>query len=60
MVEKTIVETEATSEPASAEYEIETGVELDSVIEMLPLEILLMTTVGALLGNLIYRVIHKD
>lgn len=69
MVGKTIVEmvddyTPSVTVAASAsipddDYEIETGVELNSVTEMSPLEILLTATTGALLGNLLYHVIRN-
>lgn len=52
--------TETVSEPADDDYAIESGVELESVVEALPLEIFLTVTAGALLGNLLYRVIRND
>ena len=60
IIGKTIVETEALSESVDGEYEVETGVELDGITTMSPLEVLLTATIGALLGNLLYRVINKN
>lgn len=61
MVGKTICETVSTpSELVSDDgCEIETGAELDGVVGTSPLEVLLMATIGALLGNVLYRVIRK-
>ncbi len=42
------------------EYKVETGIELDGVVEMSPLEIFLTAAAGALVGNLLYRAIRKD
>lgn len=60
IIGKTIVETETLSEPIDGEYDVETGVELDGVAAMSPLEVILTATVGALLGNLLYHAIRKD
>lgn len=70
MVGKTIVETVEDFTPAVTtvaaasipddDYEVETGVELDGIVEMPSLEILLTAAAGALLGNLLYRAIRKD
>lgn len=54
------VTTETSDYCDCGDCEVETGVELDSVIEMSPLEILLTATVDALLGNLLYHVVRKD
>ena len=59
-VEDTIIETEPLSEPIDGDYEVKTGVELDGVAAMSPMEVLLTATVGALLGNLLYHAIRKD
>lgn len=40
--------------------EIETGVELESAFGMSPLEVFLTAATGALVGNLLYRAIHKS
>jgi len=60
VIGKTIVETEDMVEPVTDNYEVETGVELDGIVEMSPLEIFLTAAVGALVGNLLYRAIRKD
>ena len=40
--------------------EVETGIELESAFGMSPLEVFLTAATGALVGNLLYRVIHKN
>lgn len=70
MVGKTIVETEedyvpsvttaATMSIPDDDYEVETGVEMDGIIETSPLEVLLTAAIGALLGNLLYHAIRQD
>ncbi len=60
MIGKTIVETEDLVEPIADGYDVETGVELDGVIELSPLEIFLTAAAGALVGNLLYRAAHKN
>lgn len=62
MIGKTICETVSTPPELATDdgCEIETGVELDGIVETSPLEVLLMATIGALLGNLLYRVIRKN
>ena len=57
IIGKTIVETEPLSEPIDGDYEVKTGVELDGVAAMSPMEVLLTATV---LGNLLYHAIRKD
>ena len=61
MVGKTIRET--VSDPPDLDRddgcEIETGLELDGIIGLSPLETLLTAAAGALLGNVIYHVIKK-
>lgn len=70
MIDKTIVETVEDYTPAVTttaavsipddDYGVETGVELDGVIETSPLEVLLTAAIGALLGNLLYHAIRQD
>ncbi len=55
MSKKTVIET-----CDNDNTEIETGIELESTFGMSPLEIFLTATTGALVGNLLYRVIRKD
>lgn len=60
MVGKTIVEIDGDPEQASDECEIENGIELDGVFGISPLETFLTAAAGALFGNLLYKIIHKD
>ncbi len=64
---QTVVETEDVAMPSATtvypdhdDTEVETGVELESTFEMSPLEILLTAATGALIGNLLYRLIRKN
>lgn len=67
MSKKTVVETGDVAVPTVTtaysdddDTEIETGVELESAFGMSPLEVFLTAATGAIIGNLLYRVIHKD
>ena len=62
MIGKTICETVSTPPELAydGECEVETGVELDGVVGTSPLEVLLMATIGTLLGNVLYRAIRKN
>lgn len=64
---KTVVETGDVAVPAVTtvysgddDAEVEAGVELESAFGMSPLEVFLTAATGAIIGNLLYRVIHKD
>lgn len=61
MVGKTIRETVSDTPDFDRDdgCEIETGLELDGIIGLSPLETLLTAAAGALLGNVIYHVIKK-
>lgn len=61
VIGETTVETVAIpSESADDNCKIETGIEMDGIIETSPLEVFLTAAIGALLGNLLYHAIHKD
>lgn len=67
MTKKTVIETGDVAMPAvttvysgNDDAEVETGVELESAFGMSPLEVFLTAATGALVGNLLYHVIHKD
>lgn len=67
MTKKTVVETGDVAMPTvttvssgNDDTEIETGVELESSFGMSPLEVFLTAATGALVGNLLYRVIHRN
>lgn len=53
------METAGTSGEADNDCKVETGVELDGIAEISPLEIFLTAAVGALVGNLLYWVIRN-
>ena len=64
---KTVVETGDVAMPTvttvysgNNDTEVETGVELESAFGMSPLEVFLTAATGALVGNLLYRAIHKN
>lgn len=67
MTKKTVIETGDVAMPAvttvysgNDDAEVETGVELESAFGMSPLEVFLTAATGALVGNLLYHVIHKN
>lgn len=67
MTKKTVIETGDVAMPTvttvcsgNDDTEVETGIELESAFGMSPLEIFLTAATGALVGNLLYRVIHKN
>ena len=67
VAKKTVVEigdvvtpTVTTSYASNDDAEIETGVELESVFPMSPVEVFLTAAAGVLVGNLLYRVIRKN
>lgn len=66
MTKKTVVETGDVAMPtvttvcSDDDTEVETGVELESAFGMSPLEVFLTAATGALVGNLLYRVIHRN
>lgn len=67
MTKKTVIETGDVAMPTvttvcsgNDDTEVETGIELESAFGMSPLEVFLTAATGALVGNLLYRVIHKN
>lgn len=67
MTKKTVVEIGDVAMPSvttvysgNDDTEVETGVELESAFGMSPLEVFLTAATGAIIGNLLYRVIHKN
>lgn len=67
MTKKTVIETGDVAMPTvttvcsgNNDTEVETGIELESAFGMSPLEVFLTAATGALVGNLLYRVIHKN
>lgn len=44
----------------SNDTEIESGIELEGAFGMSPLEVFLTAAAGAVFGNLLYRVTHKN
>ena len=64
---KTVVETGDVAMPTvttvysgNNDTEVETGVELESACGTSALEVFLSAATGALVGNLLYRAIHKN
>lgn len=49
-----------TAYPDNNDTDIESGIELEGTFGMSPLEIFLTAAVGAVFGNLLYRVTHKN
>lgn len=67
MTKKTVIETGDVAMPAvttvysgNDDTEVETGVELEGAFGMSPLEVFLTAATGALVGNFLYRVIHRN
>ena len=67
MTKKTVVEigdvavpTVTTVYSGNDDTEVEAGVELESAFGMSPLEVFLTAATGALVGNLLYRAIHRN
>lgn len=67
MTKKTVIETGDVAMPTvttvcsgNDDTKVETGIELESAFGMSPLEVFLTAATGALVGNLLYRVIHKN
>lgn len=65
VIKRTVVETGDVIAPTITttcgddDDEIETGIELESAVELSPLEVFLTAAAGAVIGNLLYRAIRK-
>ena len=65
MTKKTVVETSDDITPTitttcgNNDDEVETGIELESTVELSPMEVFL-TAAGAVVGNILYKVLRKN
>lgn len=57
---ETTIETEDLIEPISDDYEVETGVELDGIVDVSPLQTLMLALAGGVLGAMLYKAFNKD
>lgn len=66
VIKRTVVETGDIIAPSPImpccddDDEVETGIELESTFELSPLEVFLTAAAGALVGNLLYKVLRKN